>query len=242
MRSKNISRKYECLTARRMVLFILFFARLLLGRDAAAAPLVTDVQVAPDNDRKQVTVTLSFDAGKEDLEVRGKRGIPALRRHRMQRMAVEAFQQGGLLTLEDLANRLFNCGQRTLSRDLDVLRQEGVVLPLRSIIKDMGRSISHRSLIVEKWLLGNEYSEISCATNHSIPSVQNYVSKFKRVIALAEEGYDVHTIAFLVKVSATLVESYHKLYQTLKIVPSRQKELKSFLKKGLQDTPIRRLP
>lgn len=191
---------------------------------------------------KQVTVTLSFDAGKEDLEVRRKRGIPALRRHRMQRMAVEAFQQGGLLTLEDLANRLFNCGQRTLSRDLDVLRQEGVVLPLRSIIKDMGRSISHRSLIVEKWLLGNEYSEISCATNHSIPSVQNYVSKFKRVIALAEEGYDVHTIAFLVKVSATLVESYHKLYQTLKIVPSRQKELKSFLKKGLQDTPIRRLP
>ncbi len=190
---------------------------------------------------KQVSVTLTFDAGKNDLEVRRRRGIPSLRRHRMQRMAVEAFQQGGLLTLEDLANRLFNCGQRTLSRDLDVLRREGVILPLRSIIKDMGRSISHRSLIVEEWLLGKEYSEISHSTSHSIPAVQNYVSKFKRVIALAEEGYDVHTIAFLVKVSATLVESYHKLYQTVKIVPHRRKELKSFLKKGAQATPIRRL-
>lgn len=191
---------------------------------------------------KQLTVTLTFDAGNEDLDVRRKRGVPSLRRHRMQRMAVEAFQQGGLLTVEDLANRLFNCGQRTLSRDLDILRREGVVLPLRSTIKDMGRSICHRTLIVEHWLQGKEYSEISRDTHHSVPAVQNYVSKFKRVIALAQEGYDVHTIAFLVKVSATLAESYHRLYQTVKIVPHRRKELASFLKKGVLDTPIRRLP
>ena len=191
-------------------------------------------------DSKQVTVTLTFDAGMEDLEMRRDLGIPSLRRHRMQRMAVEAFQQGGLLTLEDLAIRLFNCGLRTLSRDLEVLRSQGVVPPLRSIIKDMGRSISHRSLIVAEWLAGKEYSEISFSTNHSVPAVQNYVSKFKRVVALAQEGYDVHTIAFLVKVSSTLAESYHQLYQEVKIVPSRRKELKSFLKKGLCDTPIRR--
>lgn len=157
-------------------------------------------------------------------------------------MAVEAFQQGGLLTLEDLANRLFNCGQRTLSRDLDILRREGVVLPLRSTIKDMGRSISHRSLIIEHWLLGKEYSEISRDTHHSVPSVQNYVSKFKRVIALTEEGYDVHTIAFLVKISASLAESYHTLYQSVKMVPHRRKELRSFLKKGVPDTAIGREP
>jgi hypothetical protein len=193
-------------------------------------------------DSKQITVTLTFDAGKEDLDVRQRRGVPSLRRHRMQRMAVEAFQQGGLLTVEDLANRLFNCGQRTLSRDLDILRRKGVVLPLRSMIKDMGRSISHRSLIVEEWLIGKEYSEISHSTHHSIPAVQNYVSKFKRVIALAEEGYDVNTIAFLVKVSTTVAEAYHQLYQDVKIVPHRRKELESFLKKGVQDTPIRRLP
>jgi hypothetical protein len=195
---------------------------------------------APLADSKQITVTLTFDGGQEDLEVRRKGGIPALRRHRMQRMAVEAFQQGGLLTLEDLAYRLFNCGLRTLSRDLDVLAREGVMLPLRSTIKDMGRSICHRSAIVEQWLRGKEYSEIALCTHHSVPSVQNYVSKFKRVVALAEEGYDVHTVAFLVKISSSLAESYHRLFKTLKIVPHRRKELKSFLKKGAHDTPIRR--
>ncbi len=206
---------------------------------------VVSIETSPSTrlaDGKQVTVTLTFDAGAEDLKVRRKLGVSDLRRQRMQRMAVEAFQQGGLLTLEDLANRLFNCGQRTLSRDLDVLRRKGIVLPLRSTIKDMGRSISHRSLIIEHWLMGKEYSEIARDTHHSVPAVQNYVGKFKRVIALAEEGYDVHTIAFLVKVSASLAESYHALYQTVKMVPHRRKELCSFLKKGAPDTPIRRDP
>jgi len=194
----------------------------------------------PLSQGKQVTVILTFDAGIEDLKVRQSQGIQALRQHRMQRMCIEAFQQGGLLTIEDLANRLFNCGQRTLSRDLEALRRQGIVLPLRSMIKDMGRSISHRSLIIEQWLKGKEYSEIARHTHHSISSVQNYVSKFKRIVALSEEGYDIHTIAFLIKLSASLVESYHKLYCRMKIVPHRLKELNSFLKKESQLLPIAR--
>ena len=154
---------------------------------------------------------------------------------------VEAFQQGGLLTIEDLANRVLNCGQRTLSRDLEVLRHQGVVLPLRSTIKDMGRSISHRYLIIEHWLKGKEYSEIARSTHHSVPSIQNYVSKFKRVIALTQEGYEIHTLAFLINLSSSLVETYHQLYQDAKIAPHRRLELESFLKKGApQNTASRR--
>jgi hypothetical protein len=190
---------------------------------------------------KLVTVTLTLDAGSEDLEVRQKQGVQALRRHRMQRICVEAFQQGGLLTIEDLANRLFNCGQRTLSRDLEAFRQQGITLPLRSNIKDMGRSISHRSLIIQQWLKGLEYSEIARNTHHGIPSVQNYISKFKRIVALAEEGYDINTIAFLVKLSASLVKTYYELYGKVKILPHRRKELESFLKKGAVQVPEGRL-
>jgi hypothetical protein len=186
----------------------------------------------PLSECEQVTVTLTVDGGAEDLEVRRAGGVPALRRHRMERMSTEAFQQGGLLTVEDLANRLLNCGQRTLARDLQVLRRRGVVLPLRSTIKDMGRSISHREVIITQWLGGKEYSEIAGETHHSVSAVQNYVGKFKRVVALAQEGYDVHTIAFLVKLSPALVEAYHALYGSAATVPHRRSELESFLKKG----------
>jgi hypothetical protein len=183
-------------------------------------------------DSKQTTVTLTLDAGEEDLKVREKEGVVGLRRHRIQRVSHETFQQGGLLTVEDLANRLFNCGERTICRDLRYFRNNNIILPLRSTIKDMGRAISHRCAIVEEWLRGREYSEISRNTHHSVPAIKNYISKFKRVVALAEEGFDVHTIAFLVKLSASVVEEYYKLYRTDDVVPHRMDELKSFLKKS----------
>jgi len=185
----------------------------------------------PLSEAKQLTVVLTLDAGKEDLQIRETDGVTGLRRHRLQRLSHEAFQQGGLLTVEDLANRLLNCGQRTLSRDLRALKAKNIILPLRSTVKDMGRAISHRVLIVEKWLQGKEYSEISKAAFHSTQSVQNYVNKFKRIVALANEGFDVHQIAFLVKVSAPLVEQYYQLYTTVDAVEHRTNELASYLKK-----------
>ncbi len=179
-------------------------------------------------DSKQVTVTLTLDTGQDDLNVRKKYGVIGLRQYRIQRVCTEAFQQGGLLTVEDLANRLFNFGERTISRDLQQLKAQNIVLPLRSTVKDMGRSISHRSLIVQHWLQGKEYSEIARATHHSVAAVKNYTSKFKRVVALSEQGFDVYTIGFLVKLSASLVTEYHQLYQTSNIIAHRKAELKFF--------------
>jgi len=189
----------------------------------------------------QVTVVLTLDAGEVDLDIRKTSGVSGLRRHRIQRLTLEAFQQGGLLTLEDLAYRLLNCGQRTLSRDIKALKASDIILPLRSTIKDMGRAISHRTLIIEHWLQGKEYVQISKSTFHSIPSVKNYISKFKRVIALANEGFEVHEIAFLIKISAPLVEEYYQLYQTAPVVPHRRRELELFFKKSLNaSTTLRR--
>lgn len=183
-------------------------------------------------DSKQITVTLTLDGAEEDLSIRKHSGVTALRRHRIQRVCTEAFQQGGLLTIEDVANRLFNCGERTLSRDLQAMKRENIVVPLRSIIKDMGRSVSHRSIIVTQWLKGREYTEIARNTYHSVAAVKNYIEKFKRVIALAQEGFDTHTIAFLVKVSAVLVTHYTELSRSCEAVAHRKAELKNFLKKN----------
>jgi hypothetical protein len=196
---------------------------------------VVSIEAAPNaplSECEQTTVVLTLDAGNQDLKIKQHQEIAGLRRHRMQRLAHEAFQQGGLLTVEDLANRLLNCGERTLSRDLSVLRNQNIILPLRSTIKDMGRAISHRALIIEQWLQGKEYDQIAHITHHSIPSVQNYVSKFKRIVALAKQGFDIHAISFLVKVSTSLAEQYYQLYDSASTVAHRQKELESFFKKN----------
>lgn len=182
-------------------------------------------------DCQMLSVVLTLDAGEEDLAIRQQQGLIELRRHRLERICNEAFQQGGLLTVEDLANRLLNCGERTIIRDLQAFRQKDVVLPLRSTIKDMGRAITHREMIVKNWLEGMEFSLISRKTNHSVESIANYVDKFKRVVALAKDNYEIHTIAFLVKISKALAQQYYDLYQTAQMVDQRKKELDELLKK-----------
>ncbi len=182
-------------------------------------------------DCPMVTVVLTLDAGDEDLRLKERRGVVALRQHRLERICHEALSQGGLLTVEDIAHRLFNCGERTVCRDLAVMRKHHVSPPLRSTIKDMGRTISHRSQIVEQWLRGKDESKIARDNCHSVPAVQNYIEKFKRTIALIQEGYDINSVSFLVRISPELVKQYFKVYKAVPIMQFRRKELLGFLKK-----------
>lgn len=195
---------------------------------------VIDASVAPNvplAKAKQRLVTLTLHAGSEDIETRKKGSVPALRQKRLCRMCQEAFQQGGLLTLEDLAN-LFNCGVRTLVNDLAALRKQKIVPPLRSTTKDMGRAITHRQLIITLWLQGLEYSEIARKTNHTIDSVANYVDKFKRCAALFASGFDVDTVALMVKLSTPLTKEFQRIHSACQGVPHRLRELEDFLKKN----------
>src|SRR5262249_35829991 len=70
---------------------------------------------------QKVSVLLTLDAGPEDYQVRLAHGVEGLRRRRVLRVTAEAREQGGLLSYEDLAFRLFNCGVRTVVRDVQAL-------------------------------------------------------------------------------------------------------------------------
>jgi hypothetical protein len=61
---------------------------------------------------KTVSVKLTI-SHPEDVEILEKKGIHALRQHKMMRFAAEAYNQGGLLVQEDLA-LLLNSGRRTI--------------------------------------------------------------------------------------------------------------------------------
>src|SRR5438105_9588199 len=72
------------------------------------------------DDCQKVVVRLTLDAGRDDFDVRVRRGVLALRRARLLRLASEAREPGGLLSYEDLAFRLLNCALRTIVRDVQV--------------------------------------------------------------------------------------------------------------------------
>ena len=195
---------------------------------------VIDAGVAPNvalSQAQQRLVTLTVDGGEEDRQVRQRAGVIAVRQHRLVRVCEEAFQQGGLLTLEGVAD-LFNCAVRTLVTDLAALRAQGVGVPLRSTVKDMGRALTHRRQIVARWLRGEEYSEIAHASYHSLRSVASYVEKFKRCAALLGAGFDLDSVALIARLSPGLARSYQELLTEAEPVAHRREELEALAEKG----------
>ena len=167
---------------------------------------------------KMVPVILTLYAGEEDhryrLSRKGAQGTVALRQRQIVRMAHEALDQGALLTAEDLAFRIFNCGLRTISRDLKVLANQGIVVPLRSQQKDVGRALSHRVQAVELYLKRYTYTQIRQRIYHSLPAIANYVVTFAVVVAHTRDGHSVDEIAFLMQISPALVRQYQQLYES----------------------------
>ena len=166
---------------------------------------------------KMVPVVLTLYAGKEDYEYRvahkQKEGITALRRRQITRLAQEALDQGALLTAEDFAFRIFNCGLRTISRDLQALTEEGIIVPLRSQQQDIGRAITHRVQAVELYLKRYTFTRIGQRIRHSLSSIANYVVTFTLVVAHTRDGHSVDEIAFLMQISPSLVHAYQELYE-----------------------------
>lgn len=161
---------------------------------------------------QKVTVTLTLDAALEDFQTRLAYGVEGLRRARLLRMTAEAREQGGLLSYEDLAYRLLNCGVRTIVRDVRVLRQRDIEVPSRGQQQDIGPGQTHRVQAVRLYLQGLEANEIARRLYHSLSAIENYVTTFARVALLVDKGYVDDEIAFVIRRSSSLVAGYRQLY------------------------------
>jgi hypothetical protein len=155
---------------------------------------------------KMVPVVLTLYAGEEDHQLRlqhTRQGVARLRQQQLYRMAQEALDQGGLLTAEDFAFRIFNCGLRTISRDL-------------------------RVQAVELFLKRYTFTQIQERIRHSLSSIANYVITFSIVVLHTRQGHTVDEIAFLMQISPALAQAYQELYEHYNI-PEYQERLEEII-------------
>src|SRR5712692_5465965 len=178
---------------------------------------------------QKIPVLLTLDAGQDDFQVRVHQGLEALRRARLMRMAVEARDQGALLTYEDLAYRLLNCGERTIVRDIRALRNRHIEVPTRGQQQDIGPGQTHRVQAVRLYLQGLEANEIAHRLYHTLASIENYVTTFARVAVLADKGYGDDEIAFLLRRSSILIAAYRQLYQEFQGKRAARQRLREIL-------------
>ena len=130
-----------------------------------------------------VPTALSVIDVEKDREVLREHGAVALRQSKLMRITEEAREQGGVLTQEDLGV-LLSCDERTIRRDIKVLRGKGIHVPTRGYVQDIGPTLSHKGLAIRHWLEGKEPVAVARAINHSLTAVERYLEDFKRVSLL----------------------------------------------------------
>ncbi len=169
-------------------------------------------------DCQLTTVILTLLEGNDsvDLSSKSDSGRSAeMRRRRMMRISVEAKDQRGLLTQEDLS-KLLMCDVRTVRRDIQTLKEKGIVVPTRGTIRDIGPGVTHREIAVRLWIEGSEPVAIKTRINHHIKSVENYLEKFKRVVYLRRKGFNEFEIALCIGISVSAVNTYNNMYSQYK--------------------------
>jgi hypothetical protein len=172
--------------------------------------------------------------GKDDDLLIHQHGPAAFRQARLLDLCQQALSQGGLLTSEDLAYRVFFVTPRTISRDLQVVRQAhpNVLIPMRSTLHDLGPVLTHRTQIVRLALQGKTTTQICQIMHHSPEAVANYLSTFTRCAQLADKKLEVGQIALLLRRGPSLIRAYLDLLAECKRDRNMAYHLKELLRIG----------
>ena len=173
-------------------------------------------------------MTLTVDAGAEDVEIKERDGAEGLRQGRILRLTEEALEQGGVLTQEDLA-RVLSVDARTIRRDVKVLKAAGHLVQTRGFVKGVGRGQTHKVRVIELRLDREGYDKIARRMHHSPQAIKRYVSAFLRMVVLHRQGTPVEEIAFLTQPSARLVQEYLEVYEAAMTEPHRREKLEEEL-------------
>jgi AraC-like DNA-binding protein len=165
---------------------------------------------------RKVAVHLSLVA-EEDGQVWASQGPQALRRLRVHRLVYEALLQGGVLSQEDLAT-LLGISRKSVQRIFADFREQGQSLPSRGEIEDIGRGVSHKIVVIRRYVQDMSFSRISLELHrHGIASMVRYLRHFILVMVLDDQGLTPAQMRSVVGISPGLIEQYRALYAELNV-------------------------
>ena len=158
---------------------------------------------------KHVILSVVADSDISDYS-RGVK-LPRILAKRIARIINETYHQGGVLSQADIA-LIFNLSQAKVSRlILGYQKEKKVMLPLRGVVHDIGRSITHKLKIIRMSTQNYSTKDIARATSHAPSSVDRYIRDFQRVKILWERGMILSEIAYITSLSENLVSEYVKI-------------------------------
>ena len=162
-------------------------------------------------------VILDLISSQETLERAKGKKIKIIKKETIARLCQQAFDQDGCLTNAELAVML-KMSPSTVSKYIKEWEQENhEVLPRRGSIHDIGPTLTHKQIIIEKLFIEQKtVQQVSRETRHSLLAIQRYISTFKQVLICKKKGMSTEEVAFSVGRTVRLIMEYEKIIEKYK--------------------------
>ena len=129
-------------------------------------------------------------------------------------MCKQAYKQEGCLTNAELSI-LLKIAPGTVSKYIKEWELENhEVLPRRGSIHDMGPTLTHKKIIIEKLFIEQKPVQlVSRETYHSLSAIQRYISTFKQVLLCKQKGMSIEEISYTLNRTKRLIHEYEVIIE-----------------------------
>jgi hypothetical protein len=143
--------------------------------------------------------------------------LKTIKKEAVARLCKQSFEQEGCMTNAELAI-LLKISPATVSKYINEWETENKeVLPRRGSIHDMGPTLTHKKIIIEKLFIDQKaVGQVSRETYHSLPAIQRYISMFKQVLLCKRKGMSREEIAYALNRTKRLVKEYEVIIEEYK--------------------------
>lgn len=128
------------------------------------------------------------------------------------RLCIQAYEQDGCLTNAELAI-LLKIAPGTAGRYIAIWEAtHRQVLPRRGTIHDMGPTLTHKRIIIDKLFIERKtVQQTARETHHSLPAIQRYIGTFRQVLLCRRKGMTTEEIAYATRKTPALIKQYEEI-------------------------------
>jgi hypothetical protein len=135
----------------------------------------------------------------------------------ISRLCKEAYSQGALLSMRDIALIFKRSSMNISSMRKKIEEQNGETLPTPATLQDMGSGVTHKALILRKVLIEKkDMDKVRAETFHTQHAIDRYLKEFRRVEILLKDDKPVEYISKVTKIRPFIVTQYQKIYEEVK--------------------------
>jgi len=163
--------------------------------------------------RKYKSVVLSVVTDEDVALFEQGKSIREIRKQIIARIFKEAYQQGGILSTRDVGLILVQGEPPISNARIEYEKEHQTVLPHPGVLHDMGPTITHKQMIVQKYVVEKKSTNIiALETNHSQRAVDHYIKDYNRVKILLDDHKDLEFIHMATRIAKPVITQYQAIF------------------------------